>query len=98
MKSRTSPSRPIHLAPERHPSPPWPRYDDGDAVVAFERDVREHRAFTEPFVVTPLDSRVDGAFRVASGGRSEYVVDVVDGSRHSSDTFPSRFMLMLTQA
>lgn len=81
--------RAVHLAPERHEEPVCDSFTDELAVRRYEREVRVHRAFTEPFAVTPLEARVDGAYRVASANHHDYLVDIVDGSRvHDTCTCP----------
>ncbi len=81
--------RAIHLDPERHEEPACDSFTDERAVVRYEREVRVHRAFTEPFVVTPLEARVDGAYRVSTANHHDYLVDIVDGSgTHDTCTCP----------
>ena len=81
--------RAIHLDPERHEEPACDSFTDEHAVVRYEREVRVHRAFTEPFVVTPLEARVDGAYRVSTANHHDYLVDIVDGSgAHDTCTCP----------
>ncbi len=81
--------RAVHLAPERHEEPVCESFTDERAVLRYEREVRVHRAFTEPFAVTPLEARVDGAYRVATANHHDYLVDIVDGSRvHDTCTCP----------
>lgn len=64
--------RPIVLPEVRDEAPICEAFDDLDKVRAYEIAMRRHRAHVEPFTVTPLDRRVDGAFRVKSGRGSEY--------------------------
>lgn len=81
--------RTLHLAPERHEEPVCESYEDASAVRRYEREVRVHRAFTEPFAVTPLEARVDGAYRVATANHHDYFVDIVDGGGiHDTCTCP----------
>jgi superfamily II DNA or RNA helicase len=81
--------RPVHLDPERHEEPVCDSFTDELAVRRYEQEMRVHRAFTEPFVVTPLEARVDGAYRVATTNHHDYLVDIVDGSRvHDTCTCP----------
>ncbi|XXY54054.1 DEAD/DEAH box helicase [Sorangium sp. So ce269] len=81
--------RPASLEPIRWNTPQCDDYEDPDAVCRYERDVRVHRAHTEPFGVTPLSGRVDGDYEVASKSGGRYVVDLVDGSaRHDTCTCP----------
>ncbi len=81
--------RAIHLEPERHDEPVCASYEDEAAVRRYEREVRVHRAFNEPFAVTPLDARVDGAYRVSTINHHDYFVDLVDGSgAHDTCTCP----------
>ncbi|MEP7122046.1 MAG: DEAD/DEAH box helicase [Byssovorax sp.] len=72
--------RTLHLVYERHEEPVCESYQDAIAVRRYEREIRVHRAFTEPFAVTPLEARVDGAYRVAGENHRDYFVDIVDGS------------------
>ncbi len=81
--------RPIVLPEVRDEAPICEAFDDLDKVRAYEIAMRRHRAHVEPFTVTPLDRRVDGAFRVRSGRGSEYTVDIVDaGGEHDTCTCP----------
>jgi superfamily II DNA or RNA helicase len=81
--------RTLQLAPERHEEPVCDSYEDAIAVRRYEREVRVHRAFTEPFAVTALEARVDGAYRVATEHHHDYFVDIVDGSgAHDTCTCP----------
>jgi len=85
----TAISRPILLQPAQHPAPVCADFADRDSVVAFEKAMRTHRAHAEPFELTPLDGRVDGAWRVAGASGAAYVVDIVDGSGgHDACTCP----------
>jgi superfamily II DNA or RNA helicase len=73
----------IRLAPVRHDEPDCLDYDDEDEVRRFEIAMRVHRAHAEAYSVTPLDGRVDGAYRVVgkTGSSGEaWVVDIVDAS------------------
>ncbi|AUX26144.1 SNF2 family helicase [Sorangium cellulosum] len=72
--------RPASLQPVRWDVPQCDDYESPDAVRQYEREVRVHRAHTEPFDVTPLGAGVDGGYAVASGSGGRYVVDLVDGS------------------
>jgi len=72
--------KPIQLQPIQHAAPVCLDFADLQSVMAFERAMRVHRAHTEPFVITPTDGRVDGAWRVAGARGVAYVVDIVDGS------------------
>jgi hypothetical protein len=55
--------KPIRLAAVRHEEPDCLDYDD-EAEVRYEIAMRVHRAHSEAYSVTPLDGRVDGAYRV----------------------------------
>jgi hypothetical protein len=73
----------IRLAPIRHEEPACIDYGDEDAVRRFEVSMRVHRAHVEGYSITPLDGRVDGAYRVVgkTGSSGEaWTVDVVDAS------------------
>ena len=75
--------RTIRLAPVRHEEPDCLDYDDEDEVRGFEVAMRVHRAHAEAYSVTPLDGRVDGAYRVVgkTGASGEaWIVDVVDAT------------------
>ncbi|WP_437956650.1 SNF2-related protein [Sorangium sp. So ce119] len=81
--------RSASLEPTRWDTPQCLDYEDPDAVRRYERDVRVHRAHTEPFGVTPLGGRVDGDYAVTSGSGGRYLVDLVDRSeRHDTCTCP----------
>lgn len=84
--------RSIQLAPVRHEEPDCLDYDDESEVRRFEVAMRIHRAYVEAYSVTPLDTRVDGAYRVVCksvGSGASWVVDVVDGSgTHDACTCP----------
>ncbi|MFH1178024.1 MAG: DEAD/DEAH box helicase, partial [Acidobacteriota bacterium] len=81
--------RPIRLLPVRHTAPLCSDYEDGEAVRAFERTMRVHRAHAETFTVTPLESRLDGAYQVKGASGGAYLVDLVDASgRHDACTCP----------
>jgi superfamily II DNA or RNA helicase len=54
-------------------------FSDEEAVRRYERAMRVHRARAEAYEITPLDDRVDGAYRVQGGGGA-YLVDLVDGT------------------
>jgi superfamily II DNA or RNA helicase len=72
-------SRPIQLQPTQHPAPVCADFEDRESVVAFEKAMRTHRAHSEPFDLTPLEGRVDGAWHVSGASGAAYVVDIVDG-------------------
>jgi len=72
-------SRPIQLQPTQHPAPVCANFEDRESVVAFEKAMRTHRAHAEPFELTPLEGRVDGAWRVSGASGVIYIVDIVDG-------------------
>ena len=81
--------RPIRLAQVRAEAPACEAFDDFEKVRAYEVAVRSHRALVEPYTVTPLDGRANGAFLVKGGRGTEYVVDIVDaGGRHDTCTCP----------
>lgn len=73
-------SKTISLSPIQHAAPVCVDFADRQAVVAFEKAMRVHRAHAEAFEITPLDGRVDGAWRVAGSRGVSYFVDIVDGS------------------
>ncbi|MEW6365943.1 MAG: SNF2-related protein [Acidobacteriota bacterium] len=75
----------IRLLPVRRTAPVCSDFESAEAVVMYEREVRRHRAYSEPFIVTPRDDRIDGCYEVAGASGGAYLVDVVDGS-HSHDT------------
>ncbi|HEY4159651.1 MAG TPA: SNF2-related protein, partial [Polyangiaceae bacterium] len=73
----------FRLALVRHEQPDCLDYDDEDEVRRFEIAMRVYRAHGEAYSVTPLDGRVDGAYRVVgkTGASGEaWLVDVVDAS------------------
>ena len=70
----------IHLQPVRHEAPVCRDFGSEEAVMAFERAMRVHRAHTEPFEVRPPAGSVDGTWQVASGSGGIYLVDILDGS------------------
>ncbi len=72
--------RQIRLVPAKHEAPFCEAYDSEQEVRRFERAVREHRAYSEPFQVVPLDGRVDGAYRVIGTSGAPYHVDIIDRS------------------
>jgi superfamily II DNA or RNA helicase len=79
----------IRLKPVRHPTPRCETYDDEHSVRRFERAMRLHRAHVEPYSVTPLDGRLDGAFRVTGATGAGHVVDIVDATEaHDTCTCP----------
>jgi hypothetical protein len=84
-----STSKPIRLEPEQHQAPACEDFADFAAVAAFERAMRTHRAHVEAFELTPLETRVDGAWRVSGSRGALYTVDIVDGSgQHDTCTCP----------
>jgi superfamily II DNA or RNA helicase len=72
--------RPILLATVRQDTPLCEAFSDIEKVRAYEVAMRRHRAFVEPFTVTPLDARADGAFLVKGSHGTEYEVDIVDAA------------------
>ncbi|OYV97192.1 MAG: hypothetical protein B7Z68_04045 [Acidobacteria bacterium 21-70-11] len=79
----------IRLSPARHQQPVCASYEDDGAVRGFERAMRVHRAFVEPYTVIPTEPRADGAYRVTGGSGGTYVVDIVDASGlHDTCTCP----------
>ena len=72
--------RQIRLVPAKHEAPFCEAYDSEQEVQRFERAVREHRAYSEPFQVMPLDARVDGVYRVIGSSGAPYHVDIIDRS------------------
>lgn len=70
----------IRLQPVRHEVPGCRDFGSEEAVMAFERAMRMHRAHTEPFEVRPPVGRVDGTWQVASGSGGTYLVDILDAS------------------
>lgn len=79
----------IQLEPLRHEAPFCGNYEDIQAVTAFEKRMRTHRAHTEPFEVQPPLARVDGTWRVSSASGTSYLVDILDGSEsHDACTCP----------
>jgi superfamily II DNA or RNA helicase len=79
----------ILLSPARHQQPVCASYEDDGAVREFERAMRVHRAFVEPYTVVPTEPRADGAYRVTGGSGGTYVVDIVDASGlHDACTCP----------
>lgn len=81
--------RPIRLVPERHETPQCESFEDEQAVRRFEREMRVHRAFTEPFQIRALEARVDGVYEVSSASAASYLIDIVDGSSlHDTCTCP----------
>jgi hypothetical protein len=55
-------------------------FGNSDAVLAFERAMRTHRAHTETFEVRRPEGSVDGTWQVASGSGGVYFVDIIDAS------------------
>jgi superfamily II DNA or RNA helicase len=87
-----TPVKSIRLAPVRHEPPDCVDYDDESEVRRFEIAMRVHRAYVEAYAITPLDARVDGAYRVVgktgASGEARFV-DVVDASgMHDACTCP----------
>jgi superfamily II DNA or RNA helicase len=88
LKLRADPAidrgmKPISLAAVRHEEPDCLDYEDEGEVRRYEIAMRVHRAHAEPYSVTPLDGRVDGAYRVigkTGANREAWVVDIVDAS------------------
>ena len=79
----------VRLLPINHSAPSCESFSNASAVRAFERAVRVHRAFTEPFTIAAVDGRANGAYRVAGAARGAYVVDIVDATgRHDACTCP----------
>ncbi len=78
----------IQLKPRDHDLPVCERYDDEAALVRFERAMREHRAFTEPFRLERADDRVDATWFVSGTSANAYAVDLVDGDLHDTCTCP----------
>jgi superfamily II DNA or RNA helicase len=79
----------VRLLPINRVAPSCESFSNAAAVRAYERAVRVHRAFTEPFTITAVDGRPDGAYRVAGAARGAYAVDIVDASgRHDACTCP----------
>jgi superfamily II DNA or RNA helicase len=84
--------RPIQLEPTRRDAPTCESFTDEAAVRRYEREVRVHRAYTEPFSVRPLEARIDGDYLVASAKLNNYLVNLVDGSgAHDTCTCPDFF-------
>ncbi|MCS6901507.1 MAG: SNF2-related protein [Myxococcales bacterium] len=69
----------MKLAAQPGPPPRCASFSDEEAVRRYERAMRVHRAQTEAYEITPLEDRVDGAYRVQGSG-GVYLVDVVDGT------------------
>ncbi len=69
----------VRLQPIRRAQPRCASFHDELTIRAFEREMRVHRAHAEPWVITPLDARIDGAYRVAGSRGTNYYVDIVDG-------------------
>lgn len=78
----------LQLKPRDHDLPVCERYDDEAAVVRYERAMREHRAFTEPFRLERADERVDATWFVSGTSANAYAVDLVDGDLHDACTCP----------
>ncbi|RYE92849.1 MAG: DEAD/DEAH box helicase, partial [Myxococcales bacterium] len=72
--------RAIRLRELEREAPVCASFDDEEAVRRYECEVREHRAYSEPYLVTPLDDRIDGAYQVESTSGVPHLVDIVDGS------------------
>ena len=78
--ARSRQKRSIHLQSVRHEAPVCRDFGSPEAVMAFERAVRVHRAHSEPFEVRPPTGGVDGTWQVASSSGGIYLVDILDGS------------------
>jgi superfamily II DNA or RNA helicase len=73
--------RPIKLRPLQRKAPRCESFDEEEAIRRFEREMRQHRAYTEPYLIQQLGEGVE-AFRVRStSGTPGYTVDIVDGSQ-----------------
>ncbi|MBI5496270.1 MAG: DEAD/DEAH box helicase [Deltaproteobacteria bacterium] len=77
--------RAIMLDPGKHDAPRCLSYSDETAVREFEREMRLHRAVTEPFVIHPPGDSLRATWRVQAARGALYDVDLVDGSA-GSDT------------
>jgi superfamily II DNA or RNA helicase len=69
----------MRLAAQPGVPPRCASFSDEEAVRRYERAMRVHRAQAEAYEITPLDGRVDGAYRVQGSGGA-YLVDLVDGT------------------
>lgn len=73
--------RPIKLRPLQRKAPRCESFDEEEAIRRFEREMRQHRAYTEPYLIQQLGEGIE-AFRVRStSGTPGYTVDIVDGSQ-----------------
>ena len=79
----------VQINPVHHTAPRCADFQDELAVRQYERAVRVHRAYTETWLVSRLDGRIDGSYRVSGEKRTAYYVDIVDGSgAHDTCTCP----------
>lgn len=79
----------IRLYPVRRTAPVCDSFGDLGSVRKYEREMRVHRAFVEPYLISPLDDRVDGAYRISGAAGASYTVDIVDASgRHDTCSCP----------
>ena len=79
----------VRLIPIRRTTPVCSNFEDAGTVRRFEKAMRMHRAFSEPFVVTPREDRIDSCYEVAGVSGGIYMVDIVDGSiAHDTCTCP----------
>ncbi len=69
----------IRLQAVRHEAPACRDFASEEAVMAFERAMRAHRAFAEPFEIRPPAGKVDGTWQVATASGGAYLVDILDG-------------------
>jgi superfamily II DNA or RNA helicase len=69
-----------NLKPLRREAPVCESYDDATLVLDFERDMRTHRAYAEPFRIEMQGTAVDDTFRVSTERGTTYWVDIMDGS------------------
>jgi hypothetical protein len=72
--------RTIRLNAVRHEAPVCEDYEDLGSVLDFERAMRVHRAYVEPFEIASPDGHVDGSWLVHGTSAAAYVVDIVDGT------------------
>ena len=78
----------ISLQPVRRNTPACTDYEDLESVVEYEREMRVHRAHTEPFRIE-LPATADQAWIVRGERGSSWLVDLVDASReHDTCTCP----------
>ncbi len=79
----------VQLNPVHRTAPRCADFHDEIAVRQYERAVRVHRAYTETWLISRLDDRIDGSYRVSGAKRTTYYVDIVDGSgAHDTCTCP----------